>query len=320
MTLTNNGPDNAPSGIRVTDSLQPGLVYSASVPSQGIYDNVTGRWDVGALAVSGSATLSITAQTAPGSAGSTIPNTATITTFTIPDTGSGNNSATVNITVGPPLNADLRITKSVDNASPYPGDPVTYTVILTNDGPGPATGIGVLDLIPPGLTLVNSTPSQGGYAGGVWTVGALSASSSATLTLLTQVDPGTEGNLITNTALISAADQFDPDGSDNIASVDLTVQTPPSPPVANDDSASTPVNVPVIIDVLANDTDANGNIDPASVTIVNPPTSGTITNIDAGTGAVTFQSGTVGPDTFTYQVCDTTLLCASATVSITVTP
>jgi hypothetical protein len=72
----------------------------------------------------------------------------------------------------------------------------------------------------------------------------------------------------------------------------------------------------VIIDVLANDTDANRNIDPASVTIVDHPPAA-IRSIGVGTGAVHFQSGTVGPDTFTYQVCDTTLLCASATVSIT---
>jgi hypothetical protein len=78
--------------------------------------------------------------------------------------------------------------------------------------------------------------------------------------------------------------------------------------------------VPVIIDVLANDTDADGNIAPGSVTVVNPPASGTINNIDASTDAITFQSSVAGPDSFTYQVCDTTLLCASATVSVDVTP
>jgi uncharacterized repeat protein (TIGR01451 family) len=224
VTLTNNGPDDAPSGVQVTDSLPAGLVYSASLTSQGTYDNLTGLWDVGSLAAGGSATLSITAQTAPGSAGSTIPNTATITAFTIPDTASGNDSATVNITVAAGLNAELAVTKSVNNPFPLPGDQITFTVTLTNNGPGAATGIGVLDIIPPGLTLVSHTPSQGNYASGVWTVGGLAASGSATLTLLTQVNPGTGGSLITNTALISAADQPDPNLLNNIAFANVNVR------------------------------------------------------------------------------------------------
>jgi uncharacterized repeat protein (TIGR01451 family) len=224
LTLTNNGPDDAPSGVQVLDILPAGVTYSANLPSQGSYDILTGLWDVGPLAASSNATLRITAQVAPGTAGSTITNTATISTFTIPDTNGGNNSASVNITVAAPLNADLNIAKIVDNPAPFPGDPVTFTIILTNNGPGAATGVAVLDLIPPGLTLTNNTPSQGSYAGGVWTVGALGAGTSATLTLLTQVDAGTGGSLVTNSALISAADQPDPFMMDNIAFASVNVR------------------------------------------------------------------------------------------------
>ena len=51
------------------------------------------------------------------------------------------------------------------------------------------------------------------------------------------------------------------------------VPTPPVnvPPVANDDTGATPFNTPVDINVVANDTDADGNLDLASVAIVGNP-------------------------------------------------
>ncbi len=76
-------------------------------------------------------------------------------------------------------------------------------------------------------------------------------------------------------------------------------------PVADDDSASTVKDLSKVIDVLANDTDTNGTLHPASVTIVDGPTHGTLT-VNTTTGAITYTptTGYTGADSFTYTVMD----------------
>ncbi len=78
-------------------------------------------------------------------------------------------------------------------------------------------------------------------------------------------------------------------------------------------------------DVLADDTVSlhGAPLDPASLTITAGPTHGTAT-ADPLTGVITYNPDPdyVGPDSFTYQVCDTstpTPVCASATISVSVT-
>jgi len=98
----------------------------------------------------------------------------------------------------------------------------------------------------------------------------------------------------------------------------VTISVVNNAPVANDDPATTPANTAAIIDVVANDTDVDGNLDPTSVTVAAPPTNGAA--VSNGDGTVTYTPGLdfVGTDTFVYQVCDTASACDSATVTITV--
>jgi gliding motility-associated-like protein len=87
-------------------------------------------------------------------------------------------------------------------------------------------------------------------------------------------------------------------------------------PCFNEDSS-------VQINVLANDTDVDGNINPASVTIVTPPVNGTVT-VNAVSGVVTYtpNANFFGNDQFTYSVCDSGMpvLCSSATVFLCIDP
>ena len=46
------------------------------------------------------------------------------------------------------------------------------------------------------------------------------------------------------------------------------IETLPVPPVATDDSLSVPAGQSASVNVVANDTDNNGNLDPSTVTIV----------------------------------------------------
>ncbi|NIM20224.1 MAG: DUF11 domain-containing protein [Candidatus Latescibacteria bacterium] len=223
ITVTNNGPDDA-TGVEVTDLLPAGVTYLADAPSQGTYASSTGLWTVGALVNSAIATLVINGTVDAGTAGSMITNVAGITASDQPDTNAINNIDTTVITV---QGADLEISKIVDNPSPSVGDTLTYTIKLASLGPDTATGIEVSDLLPAGITYQSDTTSQGSYvsATGVWAVGTLASSDSATLLLTATVNPGTGASTITNIATILGADQADPDTTNNIASFDIVVQS-----------------------------------------------------------------------------------------------
>ena len=123
--------------------------------------------------------------------------------------------------------ADIGITKTVDNASPNVGDEIRYTLTATDFGPATSTGVVATDTLPSGLTLVSGIASQGRYnaTSGTWTVGKLSASSSATLVITATVNAGTAGDMITNTATIGESSaETDNNSDNNTASTSLTVQ------------------------------------------------------------------------------------------------
>jgi hypothetical protein len=75
----------------------------------------------------------------------------------------------------------------------------------------------------------------------------------------------------------------------------------------------------VQIAVLANDTDAEGGLNPASVTVTSAPTNGT-TSVNTTTGVVTYtpNANFNGADSFVYSVCDVGSACDTATVTVTV--
>ena len=185
--------------------------------SQGGYDPVTGIWNVGTVDPGTSKTLTLLARVDSPQA---TTNTATVTASDRFDPDSSNNQASATET---PQQADLRLTKAVDNSRPNVGDTITFTVTLTNAGPDDATNVQVRDLLPAGLTFVSAAPAQGTYtpASGLWDVGSLAAGATTTLAIrATVVSPGQR----TNTATVLDADQFDPNTANNTASASETPQ------------------------------------------------------------------------------------------------
>ena len=96
------------------------------------------------------------------------------------------------------------------------------------------------------------------------------------------------------------------------------------PPEAIDDYATTEVSQSITIDILANDFDANGDLDATSVAIPNnsPIPNGTL-SINSIDGSITYlpNSTFAGQDIFYYEVCDLstpTILCDTAVVYINV--
>lgn len=107
----------------------------------------------------------------------------------------------------------------------------------------------------------------------------------------------------------------DPLGACAEATVAVDVVPVNDPPVAGDDTAANLPGAPVVIDVLANDADADR--DPLIVTAVSTPTSGSAA-ITAKGIRYTPADDFTGTATFDYLVCDPSGTCAQATVAVEV--
>ncbi|MCO6458585.1 MAG: tandem-95 repeat protein [Pirellulaceae bacterium] len=95
--------------------------------------------------------------------------------------------------------------------------------------------------------------------------------------------------------------QDDDGGVSNIALVTILVN---DPPVAVDDEAAAIINATVAIDVLSNDSDADGALNPATVAVVAQPQHGVATANPDGTVSYMPNLDYSGPDSFTYRVRD----------------
>jgi uncharacterized repeat protein (TIGR01451 family) len=256
VSLSNSGPNTA-TNVQVTDSLPAGLQFVSATPSQGTYINSSGLWTVGTVTTTTPQTLQIQAKVASPNAQT---NTATISASDQPDPNLGNNSASATET---PQQADLSVTKSVDNATPGTGTTIHYTIAVNNLGPSAATNVTVQDSLPAGMTFVSATPSQGTYTSGtgVWTLGTVTTSAAATLVITATVY---STGAVTNTASISHSDQFDPNTANNSASATTNATTTSPPGISK---SFTPSSIPV-----------NGAAT-LSFTIVNPNNAKTLTGV-----------------------------------------
>lgn len=131
--------------------------------------------------------------------------------------------------------ADLALTKVITVPATHAGDNVTFRVTVDNSGPDAATGVGVTDLLPTGLTFVSANPSQGTYdaPSGLWSVGALANGANATLDITATVTVLS----VANVAQVSTAQAADPDSQ--------PAENPlgPSNPPDQDDEATVTVTV-----------------------------------------------------------------------------
>ena len=222
VTVRNAGPSTA-TGVQVTESLPTGITLLSSTPSLGSFNTSSGIWTVGTLPSGGSQTLSLRARIDSVLNGS---NTAQVTSANEDDADStpANNVPSeddqASVAFSTPQ-ADLSLTKTVDNTSPNVGDTVTFTVMAQNSGPDGATGVNVTDVLPSGVQFVSNSLSVGTYNSttGIWNIGSLANGANASLQII-----GTVLSLgeTTNTAQVTSADQSDPDSTpaNNIAAED----------------------------------------------------------------------------------------------------
>jgi len=210
LTVTNLGPAAA-TGVVVTDTV-PSTCYTIDNNQGGGWagslSGNTVTWNVGGLANGATSTLPIKVNRKQNGTG--CQNTASVTsTSTDPNSANNSSSAVANSSV-----SDLAVSKVVSNATPNPGDSVTFTVTVTNLGPDTAANVVVSDSVPNGYTVTGVSPSVGSWSAPDWTIASLAANGSATLNITaTVLSSGTYLNTVTATS-----DSTDSDPSNNSAS------------------------------------------------------------------------------------------------------
>jgi uncharacterized repeat protein (TIGR01451 family) len=119
--------------------------------------------------------------------------------------------------------AELSVGKSDSPDPVFLGKDLSYVVRLMNGSPDPASGALISDTLPPGVTFVSATPSQGSCteSEGTVTCALGSVASGATATVEIVVRPTSPGR-ITNAVSVTAS-AFDPIPGNNADSEDTRV-------------------------------------------------------------------------------------------------
>ena len=127
------------------------------------------------------------------------------------------------------ISADTAIMKAItdpDEAAQEsfeftPGQRVTYTLTLTNNGPGAATGVKASDELPSGVSFVEAQ-GDGSYdpATGVWDLSGLTLAKGAVkkIAITVEITGAGAGKLVTNVARIKHQDQAGDDPTNNESS------------------------------------------------------------------------------------------------------
>ena len=224
LQVANNGHDTA-NDLVISDDL-PDQVTCTGVSENGspagCADPVI--WQIPSLATGTTASLVITVTINDGAEGQSIPNTGTVSGSNVPETTTDppvcpdGSPAVGGVCLNTPLPADtnLALTKTGQDLNGPPlvvGDPIRYTLLVTNTGPYTAYGVVVNDNLPDQVTYFDSSASMGSVTGTdliTWSVGTLSVDQSASLLITSTINDGTEGQTITNTGSVTGTNALPP--------------------------------------------------------------------------------------------------------------
>ncbi|HEV2718545.1 MAG TPA: DUF11 domain-containing protein, partial [Thermoanaerobaculia bacterium] len=219
VTITNNGP-LAAANVFVNDPTPTGLTFvSNSGACSGPYPCA-----LGTLNPSQSVTISSTYNVPVGYTGTTITNTATVSSST-PDANVANNTSSATTSLSGTLTADVKVTKSGPSTA-LENSVATFTIVVTNNGPNAAQNVVVSDPTPAGTTFVSNS-------GGCTTpypcnAGTLAPGQSVVITSKYHVDGDVRGAFWNTASATSSA--TDPNPNNNSATVAVRTQRQPACP------------------------------------------------------------------------------------------
>jgi uncharacterized repeat protein (TIGR01451 family) len=213
ITLTNNGPPDAPAGITITDTIPSGTTATESEVDCSISGSVFTCATSAVLVVGASVTYRLTVAVPAGYGPTMLSNSATIASSPIPDANAANDTAT-DIDTVTALSADLSVAKT-DSADPVdPGQSFNYAIVVTNAGPDAATNVVVTDTVPPSVSVTGVDSTQGSCtaAGNAVTCSlpSLAAAATWTITIHARVPVDAPPATVSNTATVAGVGDTDP--------------------------------------------------------------------------------------------------------------
>jgi len=227
LAVANAGLDPA-QNVRLTDALPAGTTFVSAAPGSPACTVASAvlTCALGTMAKGAQQTVTLVVAVGPGLAGTTVSDTAQVTSDTA-DPNAANNASTVTTPVR--AAADLKLTMT-GPSSVLAGSPVAYTLTVANAGPDAAASVAVTDTLPSALTGATATTTAGSCsvvsAAVSCTVASLGAGASFTITVNATVSATTTATSISNTASVTSATD-DLVASNNSATV-VTSVTPAS--------------------------------------------------------------------------------------------
>jgi uncharacterized repeat protein (TIGR01451 family) len=221
LTVRNNGTVNA-TNVVVSDTLPTQVTFVSATPSQGSCSFASGdvTCNLGTLAGQADATITITVTAATISGG--FNNTATVTaTEADPDLANNSDTAVTQI-IG---TADISVTK-LDTPDPVAlGQDLTYTIVVTNNGPDPSTNVELFDVLPDDVQFVSVSTSFAGVCtqgSGMVSCGFPDLGAEESVTVIIVVKPTAICDLV-NSVSVNNTNDFDPNSANNTATTSTTV-------------------------------------------------------------------------------------------------
>ncbi len=235
-TVTNNGPNAATGAVLYQQtptnttfaSVTPPTGWTCTSPAVGATGQVI--CTAAANLTSGTTTTAFTyvvTVNAATAAGTTIVNSADVTSQTT-DPVSSNNTTSTSVLVEITGDSDLAVSMTAAPTPVFVATALTYTIQVTNLGLANAAGVTVVDTLPAALIGPSATTSQGScgaVTGGTITcsLGAVAYPLATPITItVTGTTPGT-GSPLTNKAVVSTT-STDPVATNNTVTVVTVVQ------------------------------------------------------------------------------------------------
>ena len=230
LTITNDGPSDA-ENVVVTDTLPAEVTFASASPAPTSGPNPL-VWNLGTLAAGESRSILITV-TVNANVTAGFTNTVIIITTT-PGDDPGNNEDDHPVDVTPDV--EIWVTKTGSASPVIPGEPMTYSLTITNNGPSDAENVVVTDTLPAEVTFDSASPvPTSGPNPLVWNLGTLPADESRDILVTVTVNSNVTAGF-TNTVVVTTTTPGDDPGNneddhpvDVVASADLAITKSDSP-------------------------------------------------------------------------------------------
>jgi uncharacterized repeat protein (TIGR01451 family)/gliding motility-associated-like protein len=223
ITVTNNSPNMDATNVVLTDNVNHDVVESPAYSVNGgtSWSSWTGTLNLGTLVHGSVQTVLVKGKVLSNSTGNLV-NSALIGSG-VPDPDLSNNESEVTTQIT--RLAEISVIKELltPASEVVAGNEIRYLITYHNDGPSDATNFIITDIVPAGLTNVESSRCRTAFVpwNGSFNAGTVVAGGTCTI-LIRAILGSNTGGIITNTASV-LSEVPDPDLSNNSASVDASI-------------------------------------------------------------------------------------------------